>query len=109
MDVPDPEIAHQYHYEIDIDLHLKMWKNSSHGWLVGVVICLRQGFSSKHGLLYNTYTCNSAHKAVIAIDVYNWFFLSRHKHKRLTCIHVFIYLRRPGKKAETLGIIFENA
>lgn len=90
MDVPDPEIAHQYHYEIDIDLHLKMWKNASHGWLVGVAICLRQGFSSKHGLLYNTYTCNSAHIAFIAIDMYNWFFLSRHKHKRLTCIHVFI-------------------
>lgn len=71
MDVPDPEIAHQIHYEIDIDLHLKMWKNASHAWLVGVVPCLRQGFSSKHGLIYNTY--NSAHIVVIAFYMYNWF------------------------------------
>lgn len=70
MDVPDPEIANQIHYEIDIDLHQKMWKNASHAWLVGVVLCLRQGFSSKHGLIYNTY--NSDHIVVIAIYVYNW-------------------------------------
>lgn len=72
MDVSDPEIAHQYHYEIDIDLHPKMWKNPSHGWLVGVALFLRQGFLSKHGLIYNTY--KSAHIVVIAIYMYNWLF-----------------------------------
>lgn len=65
MDVADPEIANQIHYEIDIDLHLKMWKNASHAWLVGVVLCLRQGFLSKHGLIYNTYNLY-----IIYINIY---------------------------------------